>query len=121
MNNYPIPVMKIASSAPIIHWKQTHTWHALYQMKHSPDDLMGMLARQAADAITHQFVDDVLKRERIEIHDDPEGKVFKFSCVALRYDQLLNLLYQAYCESQTSVPKTIVPEFISTRKPEETK
>jgi hypothetical protein len=90
--------MKIAADAPLMQWQQMHSWHSLYQMKHRPDDLMGMLARQAATAITNQFVADVLKREKIETHDDPEGKVMRFTCVALRHDQLLDLLYAAYTE-----------------------
>jgi hypothetical protein len=99
--NYPIAVMKIATDAPLMNWQTTHTWQSLYQMSHRPDDLMGMLARQAADAITKQFVADVLKREKIETADIPEGKQMRFTCVALRYDQLLDLLYAAYREGQT--------------------
>ncbi len=100
MSNYPIPVMKIASDAPLMQWQQVHTWHSLYQMHFRPDELMGMLSRQAATAITNKFVDDVLKREHIEVRDEPEGKVFRFTCVALRYDQLREMLYAAYIEGQ---------------------
>jgi hypothetical protein len=101
MSNYPIPVIKIAADAPLMQWQTMHTWQSLYQMHSRPDDLMNMLAREAATAITQQFIGDVLKREKIETRDDPEGKVMRFTCVALRYDQLVELLYRAYREGQS--------------------
>jgi hypothetical protein len=102
--------MKIAADAPLMQWQQTHSWQSLYQMHYRPDDLMGMLARQAADAITQQFVADVLKREKIEVRDDPEGKVMRFTCVALRYDQLVELLYAAYREGQSEAVRRMPVE-----------
>ena len=112
MTSYPIAVMRIAADAPLMQWQQVHSWESLYQMNHRPDELMGMLARQAADAITRQFVADVFKREKVETRDDPEGKVMRFTCVALRHDQLCDLLYRAYREGVSDANRSAPVEFV---------
>lgn len=107
--SYQIPIMKIAANVPMLHWQQMHTWQALYQMHHRPDDLMHMLSRQAATAIAHQFVGKVLEQGHIETRDEPEGKVMRFSCVALRHAELLSLLDLAYREGVSAAKKVLGP------------
>lgn len=112
--NYPIPVMKIAADAPLLHYSHMETWQSLAQRVEHPSDLEYRIAGQAADAICKMFVGDVYKRGRITTLDEPNGKVVRFTCVALRHDQLLDLLYAAYREGQSdairSAPVAYVPQ-----------
>lgn len=109
---YPIPVMKIAADAPLFHYSHMETWQSLYQMQLDHENLTSLLARKAATEITNRFMMDVLRRERIEMVDDPDGKRIRFTCVALRQDQLLDLLYAAYREGQSDAIKRAPVAFV---------
>lgn len=109
MSNYPIPIMELASKVQTMHWRHHHSWQALYQMKHNPDELMNLLARQAASAIAQQFTGEVIAKGLIETRDEQDGKVMTFSCVALRRDELLDLLYLAYCEGVSNARERVQP------------
>lgn len=105
MNNfkhYPIAVRDIASKVDRLSYRQTKSWDSIRQM-HENLDLDELLSRKAADAIAHEFAGNVLKHATIVRWDEPEGLVMRVDAVALRYDELLQLLYAAYLEGQTEV------------------
>ncbi len=103
--SYPIPVMRVASKAPMLQWQHTESWAALHQLRIGQDRLDEMITQQAATAIAREFVGDVLKHMRIERNESHEGLRVRFSCVALRRDQLLELLYEAYREGQSDAQR----------------
>lgn len=109
MSSYPIPIMELASKVQTMHWRHQHSWQALYQMKHDPDELMNLLTRQAASAIAHQFAGEVVAKGHIETRDEQDGKVMTFSCVALRREELLDLLYLAYHQGLSDAKERFQP------------
>lgn len=103
--SYPIPVNKIAAKAPMMQWQHVESWASLHQMRLGQDRLDEMITRQAATAIAHEFTRDVLEQMFIERLETHEGLKVRFSCVALRRDQLLDLLYEAYREGQSDAQR----------------
>jgi hypothetical protein len=101
MNNYPFEIHEIASKVDRLAFKQVHTWDALQMVGLPLAYLDEMLLRRAAGAIAHEFVGKVLKHMSIQRSDEPEGRVLRVNVVALSYDELLELLYQAYAEGQS--------------------
>lgn len=99
--NYPIPVMKLASEVPRLHYSNMDSWHELYQRQEHPGDMNQRLIYKAADRIAHEFVAHVMKKMEITTHDDPEGRVTRFVCVAMSHHELVELLYRAYAEGQS--------------------
>lgn len=103
--NYPIPVNKIAAKAPMLQWQHVESWVSLHQLRLGQDRLDEMITRQAATAIAEMFTRDVLECMRIDRMETHEGLQVRFSCVALRRDQLLDLLYEAYREGQSDAQR----------------
>lgn len=101
MNNCPFEIYKIASKADRLAFKQVHAWEALQMLNLQPAYLDETLPRRAADAIAHEFVGKVLKHMSIQRSNEPEGRVLRVNVVTLSYDELLELLYQAYAEGQS--------------------
>jgi len=101
MSNYPIEVRKIAAEVPLFHYSQLDTWQSLYQSRDDDNEIKRRLVLKAADQIVHKFVGQLIDRAHIKTSEEPEGRAVKVTCVALSYEELVNLLYRAYAEGQT--------------------
>lgn len=101
MSNYPHVIRAIASKVERLSFKQVKDWDAIAQLSVSSDRMEEMLLHRAADAIAHEFAGQVLKHGRIMKYGEPEGLVLRLDAVALRFDELLELLYRAYAEGQS--------------------
>jgi hypothetical protein len=100
--NAPPEVRAIAADAPVYQWQTTQPWRDLATRPHrDEDDARAFLYRQAARGITEKFMADVMKRMSIHTTDEVDGHVTRFACVALRHDQLVDLLYRAYRAGQS--------------------
>jgi hypothetical protein len=99
---YPFEIRDLASQVDRLAFKRTHTWAALGEMNLPPEHLDEMLYRRAADAIAREFAGKVLRHRHILRYDEPQGRVLRFDSVALRYDELLELLYRAYVAGQSN-------------------
>jgi len=99
--NYPIEVRKIAAEVPLFQYNQINTWQSLYQSRDSEDEIKRQLILKAADQICHKFVGQLMDRAQIKTYNEPEGMATKVTCVALSYDELVNLLYRAYADGQS--------------------
>ncbi len=99
---YPIEVRKIAAEVPLFHYNQMDTWQSLYQSREDDNERKRRLAIKAADQIVHKFVGQLLDRAHIKTYEEPEGLAVRVSCVALSYEELVNLLYRAFAEGQTN-------------------
>lgn len=100
--DYPIPVMKVASKVKMLHYQHVESWTSLNSLHLGDDRLDVMVSHQAANAITREFISDVMKHMCIERSQEHDGLYMRFTCVALRRQELLDLLYEAYCEGQSS-------------------
>lgn len=99
--SYPIEVRKIAAEVPLFHYKQLDTWQSLYQSRDDENEIKRRLIFKAADQICHKFVGQLMDRAQIKTSEEPEGMAIKVTCVALSYEELVNLLYRAYAEGQS--------------------
>lgn len=100
MKNYPISVLEMGGKVRRYNYKNVIGYSDLAQ-KYPQQLELEFLQRQAATKIAHEFVAEVLRGGYIQHSDEPEGRVLKFTAIALRYDELLDLLYQAFVEGQT--------------------
>lgn len=105
--NYPFEILDLASKVDRLAFKQTRTWAKLAQMNLPPEILDETLYRHAAEAIAHEFAGKVLKHMHILRYDAPEGRVLRLDSVALRYDELLELLYRAYTDGQSNARRYV--------------
>lgn len=105
--SHPPALRKLAADAPLFRFVETTTWQAIVERGgygfDAQDRMRDMAYRTAAAAITSKFMADVMKRMAIEQRDTADGREVSFTCCALRYDQLMDLLYAAYVEGQRSV------------------
>lgn len=99
--NYPFEVRDIASKVERYTYQDMQTWTSLMQINLPIDHLHELTHRRAADRIAHEFAGKVLKHMYVSVRDEPEGRALRFEAFALRYDELLNLLYQAYGAGQS--------------------
>lgn len=99
--NYPIEVRKIAAEVPLFHYSQMETWQSLYQSRDDENEIKRRLIFKAADQICHKFVGQLMDRAQIKTFEQPEGMAIKVTCVALSYEELVNLIYRAYSEGQS--------------------
>lgn len=103
MNSYPIEVRKIAAEVPLFHYNHLNTWQSLYQHRETDEARIKLeMVRKAADQIVHKFVGHLIDRACIRTFEEPEGVAVRVTCVALSYDELVNLLYRAYAEGQSN-------------------
>ena len=98
---FPPAIRKIALSRPRLSYRQTTAWDTVLRRARE-EGLRENLVRVAADAIAHEFAGHVLKEGRIEQYETPEGLEIKVEAYALRYDQLIEMLYAAYREGQSA-------------------
>jgi len=98
---YPIEVRKIAAEVPLFYYKQIDTWQSLCQSHEEPTERKRRLVFKAADQIVHKFVGQLIDSAQIKTFEEPEGLEVRVCCVALSYDELVNLLYRAYAEGQS--------------------
>lgn len=103
MSDFALPpvIRSIALSHPRLSYRHVTSWATVLQRVAREMDTREMLVRQAADAIAHEFAKQVLDGSKIEQREDPEGFAVKVEAYALRYDQLVELLYRAYREGQS--------------------
>jgi len=99
--SYPIEIKKIAAEAPLFQYNQTDTWQSLYQSRDSEDEIKQRLIFRAADQICHKFVGQLMKCAQIKTSHEPDGMATKVTCIALTYDELMDLLYRAYTDGQS--------------------
>lgn len=98
---YPYEVHAIAEKVQRFGFKQVTSWENMLKFNLPEPYHLDMLYRQAADAIAHEFAGQVLKHMALQESREPEGHVLKVDAVALRYDQLLEVLYKAYAAGQS--------------------
>lgn len=99
--NYPFELRELARTVDRMSYSETRSWAELMQINLPANHLDEMLYRRAADAIAHEFAGKVLRHGHITRYEEPDGRVLRFDAVALRYDELLDLLYRAYAAGQT--------------------
>lgn len=99
---YPYEVYAIAEKVERHGFKQVTSWSNMMQFNLPKDHHLDMLYRRAADAIAHEFAGQVLKHMAFQESREPEGHVLKVDTVALRYDELLEVLYKAYAAGQSN-------------------
>lgn len=104
MNDFaPPPVIReIALSHPRLSYRNVIPWATVSQRQSREMNLREVLVRKAADAIAHEFAGHVFKGSKIVQCEEPEGFSLKVEAYALRYDQLVELLYKAYREGQSA-------------------
>lgn len=98
---YPPAIRNIALKHPRLSYRHVTTWTHILSRAYRGPDAREELRRIAADAVAHEFVGRVLSAGRFEQCETPEGFEIKLDAYALRYDQLIDLLYEAYREGQS--------------------
>jgi hypothetical protein len=100
LKNYPYPVLELAAKTQRLSYSQTQSWNSLQQLPQ--EYASAIIYQQAASAIAREFVEHVTKHMLISHRDTPVGRVTEFEAVALSYTELVELLYRAYAEGETS-------------------
>jgi len=111
--NYPAKVYEIATKAPLYKCQTTTSWTQISAETRTSDDVLHYVHRDAAYKIANEFVRNISEHIAKQSYSEPEGYTIRFSSVALRYDELLELIYTAYREGQTDgMRKDFNPNFI---------
>lgn len=102
MSNYPAEIREIASKVERLGFKQVTTWESVARMRaFDQEHLEHTIRNKAATAFSHEFTGLLLKHTRFIREEAPEGIVVRADAIALRYDELMELLYRAYTEGQS--------------------
>lgn len=108
--NYPAKVREIASKAPMFKVETRTSWELMVQMG---EDAMFHVHNDASRKIAQDFVKNIHEHLTKSSQSEPDGYTVRFSSVALRYDELMELLYTAYREGQTDgMRRDFNPNFI---------
>jgi hypothetical protein len=99
--NYPAKVREIASKAPIFNLNTKISWTEISAETRTSDDVLYHIHRDAAYKIANEFAHNISEHIEKYSSSEPDGYTIRFSSVALRYDELMELLYTAYREGQT--------------------
>jgi hypothetical protein len=99
--NYPAKVREIASKAPLYNLSTKTSWTEISAETRTDDDVLYHVHRDAAYKIANEFARNVSEHMTKYSSSEPDGYTIRFSSVALRYDELMELLYTAYREGQT--------------------
>jgi hypothetical protein len=100
LNTYPYPVLKLAAKTQRLSYSQTQSWASLQQLP--KEYTSNIIYQQAASAIAREFVKHVHEHMMIQNRDTALGRVTEFEAVALSYTELVELLYHAYVEGETT-------------------
>jgi hypothetical protein len=102
MSNYPASIREIASKVERLGFRQVTSWQSVAQMiGYDQEHLEHTMRNKAATAFAHEFTKLLLKHTRFIREETPEGIVVRADAIALRYDELIELLYRAYAEGQS--------------------
>lgn len=108
--NYPPKIYEVAQKAPMYKLETVTSWEELQKNK---DEMLEHTYRQAAYKISNEFARTISEHLSRSGTSEPYGYTVRFSSVALRYDELLELLYTAYREGQTDgMRRDFSPNFI---------
>jgi hypothetical protein len=99
--NYPAKVREIASKAPLYHLNTKTSWTQILAETKTVNDVLYYVHRDAANKIANEFARNISEHMSKYSSSEPDGYTIRFSSVALRYDELMELLYTAYREGQT--------------------
>jgi hypothetical protein len=99
--NYPAKIYEIATKAPLYKYETKTNWTQIVAESRSTEDVLHHVHRDAAYKITSEFVRNIHEHMTKYSQSEPDGYTVRFSSVALRYDELLELIYTAYREGQT--------------------
>ena len=98
--NYPSKVHEIASKAPMFNLSTKTSWEQISAETSTIDDVLYHAHRDAAYKIANEFTRNISEHMTKYSSSEPDGYTIRFSSVALRYDELMELLYTAYREGQ---------------------
>jgi hypothetical protein len=96
---YPPEVYQLASKDNLYQYQQTTSWTAVQQASWPIQEL---LEQQAAQQITHKFIQHVRGNQAITQLETPQGLETTFAAVCLSWPVYLEALYRAFVEGQSS-------------------
>jgi hypothetical protein len=113
MMSVPYVIRELASKAPTYSVEQKTSYRELASMRCSDGDVMEMLLQRATSQIAREFSAKLYKHLTLTRREEPDGHVISAHAVALRHDELVELLYAAYREGQTDgMRRDFNPNFV---------
>ena len=98
----------IAKNVPVFSIEHTTPWDELNRLKLTKEELREIIRDDSAKAIARGFAEKVKQHLTDRTHDELRGKITRFDCIAMTYDELMEVLFQAYCQGVRDL-RTAIP------------
>lgn len=101
MANYPLSVRKLTKHARLVEANVKADWQSMYDQMQGQERAEAALKHQLCQALSRDFTRAVFENCHFKRQEGAEGITYSVESYALTYDELMMLLYHAYCEGQT--------------------
>ena len=101
MSNYPLSIRTLTKKARLLQVSVKADWQSMYNSMQGQERAEADLKHQLCQELSREFTRAAFENCYFKRQEGAEGVTYKLEAYALTYDELMMLMYQAYCEGQT--------------------
>lgn len=101
MSNYPLSIRKLTKNARLLQVSVKADWQSMYDEMKGQERVEADLKYQLCQALSREFTRAVFENCYFNRQEGADGLTFNLEAYALTYDELMMIMYHAYCEGQT--------------------